>query len=72
MRILREQQCWSGTGPGTFLAVQGLRFHAPNAEDMGSIPGQGLRSRMLRSVAKDKETDKTKDFDLFLKVINWN
>ena len=49
------------------MAVQGLRFHALNAEGMGSIPGQGLRSCMLRSVAKDKETDKTKDFDLFLK-----
>ena len=67
MRILREQQCWSGTGAGTFLAVQGLRFHAPNAEGMGSISGRGLRSSMLRGVAKDKETDKTKDFDLFLK-----
>ena len=35
---------------GTFLVVQWLRIHAPNAGDMGSITGQGTRShvRQLR------------------------
>ena len=28
--------------------VQWLRRHAPNAGDLGSIPGQGTRSRMLQ------------------------
>ena len=27
--------------------VQWLRLHAPNAEDPGSIPGQGTRSHIL-------------------------
>ena len=29
---------------GTFLVVQWLRLHAPNARGPGSIPGQGTRS----------------------------
>ncbi|TEA31576.1 hypothetical protein DBR06_SOUSAS7710005 [Sousa chinensis] len=28
------------------MVVQWLRFHAPNAGLLGSIPGQGIRSRM--------------------------
>ena len=28
--------------------VLGLRLHAPNTGDMGSIPGQGTRSHMLQ------------------------
>ena len=32
--------------------VQWLRLHAANAGGMGSIPGQGLISHMLHSVAK--------------------
>ena len=31
---------------GTSLVVPWLRFHAPNAEGPGSIPGQGTRSHM--------------------------
>ena len=31
---------------GTSLVVQWLRLHAPNAGGLGSIPGQGTRSRM--------------------------
>ena len=31
---------------GTFLLVQWLRYHTPNAEGLGSIPGQGTRSHM--------------------------
>ena len=31
---------------GTSLVVQWLRFHAPNAGGLGSIPGQGVRSHM--------------------------
>ena len=34
-------------GEGTSLAVQWLRLHAPNAGDLGLIPGQGTRSHML-------------------------
>ena len=29
---------------GTFLVVQWLRYHTPNAGGLGSIPGQGTRS----------------------------
>ena len=32
---------------GTSLVVQWLRLYAPNAEGLGSIPGQGTRARML-------------------------
>ena len=32
----------------TFLVVQGLTLHAPNAGAPGSIPGQGTRSHMLQ------------------------
>ena len=31
---------------GTSLVVQWLSRHAPNAEDLSSIPGQGTRSHM--------------------------
>ena len=31
---------------GTFLAVQWLRLHTPNAGGPGLIPGQGTRSHM--------------------------
>ena len=31
---------------GTSLVVQSPRLHAPNAGDLGSIPGQGTRSHM--------------------------
>ena len=33
---------------GTSLVVQWLRLRAPNAGGLGSIPGQGIRSRMLQ------------------------
>ena len=33
---------------GTSLKVQWPRFHAPNAEGTGSIPGQGTRSHTLQ------------------------
>ena len=32
----------------TSLVVQWLRLHAPNAGDLGSIPGQGTRSHILQ------------------------
>ena len=32
----------------TFLVVQGLTLHAPNAGAPGLIPGQGTRSHMLQ------------------------
>ena len=31
---------------GTSLVVQGLRLHISSARGLGSIPGQGTRSRM--------------------------
>ena len=31
---------------GTSLVVQWVRLHVPNAGGLGSIPGQGTRSRM--------------------------
>ena len=41
---------------GASLMVQWLRFHAPNAGGLGSIPGQGTRSHMprLRVPVKEK------------------
>ena len=33
---------------GTSLVVHWLRLHAPNAGGLGSIPGQGSRSHMLK------------------------
>ena len=33
---------------GTSLVIQWLRLHAPSAEGLGSIPGQGTRSSMLQ------------------------
>ena len=35
-------------GEETSLVVQWLRLHAPNAGDLGLIPGQGTRSHMLQ------------------------
>ena len=35
-------------GWGTSLVVQWLRLHDPNAGGLGSIPGQGTRSRVLQ------------------------
>ena len=34
------------TNSGTSLVAQWLRLHTPNAEGLGSIPGQGTRSHM--------------------------
>ena len=36
--------------------VQGLRIHAPNARDLGSIPGQGTRSHMPQLKIAHAET----------------
>ena len=33
---------------GTSLVVKLLKFHAPNAGSLGSIPGQGTRSQTLQ------------------------
>ena len=37
---------------GDFLVVQWLRLHAPNAEGLGSIPGQETRFHMLQTRLK--------------------
>ena len=34
----------------TFLVVQWLRLHVPNAGGTGSIPGQGTRPHMLQQL----------------------
>ena len=46
--------------------IHWLRLHTPNAESMGSIPGQEVRSHMLYGIAKKKK--KNHNFKkLFLK-----
>ena len=42
---------------GTSLVVQWLRLHAPNAAGIGSIPGQGTRSRkpQLRAACHNED-----------------
>ena len=49
---------------GASLMVQWLRFHAPNAGGLGSIPGQGTRScmRQLRPSAAKLIKKKKKEF----------
>ena len=41
---LLSQEAWLGTS----LVVQWLRLSTPNARGLGSIPGQGTRSRVLQ------------------------
>ena len=43
---------------GTSLVVQWLRFHAPNAGVLGSIPGQGTRSHMHATTKSSRATTK--------------
>ena len=43
---------------GTSLAVQWLGLHASTAGGVGSIPGWGLGSHMLRGEAKKKKPNK--------------
>ena len=38
------------------LVVQWLRLHAPNAGGLGSVPGQGAKSYMLRLTIPHAET----------------
>ena len=46
-RTASQWQSWHlKWGSGTFLVAQWLRFYPPNAQDLGSGPGQGTRSRM--------------------------
>ena len=40
--------CLIKVGPGISLVVQWLRLHAPDAGNLGLIPGQGTRSHMLQ------------------------
>jgi len=48
---------------GTSLAVQWVIHHAPNAGDLGSIPGQGIRShRLQRRPSTAKQMNKYKYF----------
>ena len=46
--VRRVGQEGSERAEQTFLVVQGLTLHAPNAGAPGSIPGQGTRSHMLQ------------------------
>ena len=52
-QTLLKEEC-----PGTSLAVQWLRLHAPNAGGMGSIPGQGTRSHMHAATKSSHATTK--------------
>ena len=45
-------------GLGTFLGVQWLRFHTPNAGGMGSTPGSG--TKILHAATKTQYTKKKK------------
>ena len=45
---MAPQVCVSKLVLGAFLVVQWLRLHAPNAGDLGYIPGQGTRSHVLQ------------------------
>ena len=40
---------------GTSLAVQWFRFHAPNAGDMGSIPGWGTKIQYATQHGQKKD-----------------
>ena len=45
-----------GCCSGTSLVVQWVRFHAPNAGCLGSIPGQGTELQLsLHAATKDPE-----------------
>ena len=55
INIIKSLLCLLGTvfikkkkNGATSLVVQWLRLHTPNAESLGSIPGQGTRSHMLQ------------------------
>ena len=45
-KILNDLYTIKNRISGTYLVIQWLRLHAPNAMDLGSIPGQGTRSHM--------------------------
>ena len=47
-RLMYRYDFFKSTSLRTSLVVQWLRFHAPNAEGPGLIPGQGTRSHMLQ------------------------
>ena len=51
-RLCQETPCSNvklrNRGPGTSLVVQWLRFWAPNAGGLGSIPGRGTRAHILQ------------------------
>ena len=66
---------------GTSLVVLWLRFHAPNVESLGSIPGQGTRSHMpqirvcmlhlkIPTVATKTQYSQIKKL-IFLRKVNW-
>ena len=42
---------------GTSLVVQWLRLHAPNAEGMGLIPGQGTKIPHAKWQREKKKSD---------------
>ena len=44
-------------GGETYMVVQWLRFYAPSAEGLGSIPGQGTRPHMLQPKKEKKNKD---------------
>ena len=60
IKVLGAQVCIFLTfkKSGTSLVVQWLRLHAPNAEGLGSIPGQGTRSHMHVATKSSHATTK--------------
>ena len=57
------------------LVVQWLRHHAPNAEDVGSIPGQGTRAHVpqLRFLTLQLKTPHgTRSCELQLRLVQTN
>ena len=47
-RLMYRYDSFQSAHLATFLVVQWLRVHAPNAEGPGVIAGQGTRSHMLQ------------------------
>ena len=56
-------------GGETSMVVQWLRFYAPSAGGLGSIPGQGTRPHMLQPKKEKKKKTKTPHATMKIKFI---
>ena len=60
------------SGHGTYMVVQWLRLHTPNAGDPGSIPNQGTRSHMLQlKILNATKTLSNKQMSIFNILFNF-